>query len=390
MSLDLEPRNIRRLLLVITFTVLLFLAVQNIAAILQVLKWTLHILKPLLWGLALAFVLNVPMTALEKHLFSRPWRHLDYLRRRGYRAFSISLTVIVITLALALIFALLIPELIRSISVLSMQVPSVVLNLQHWLSEQSQTVPFLTVLLERLDLEQLIRQLTSWLSSASVSIASLALSLTQQVVSTLFNLIMALTLALYMLAKKERLSSQFRSLIYSYLPEKRADQILAVGRLSNSTFSGFITGSLLESLILGILIYVTNLLFSFPYATMIAVMIGILRLIPVFGAIVGCLIGMVLVSMDSPLLALVFMLVNIVVQQFESNIIYPRVMGSQVGLPGIWVLAATVIGGAVAGVPGILLSIPLCSIAYVLMSHSVHQRLQAKRIPHYKTHSSQH
>ena len=384
--MELNSSNMRRILTIISFAVLLFLAVQNIAAVASTFFWLLRIVQPLLVGAAIAFILDVPMSAIERGLFGQPWKRWDRLRQRGARGLSLALTLLIIIVIIVTVFILVIPEIGRSIATLAERLPGFVTEAQNWLTGLTRDIPALGEAISgsELDLSKLGGNITSWLTETSGTIATMALSFTQQLLGMIFNLFISLIFAIYILLRKERLGEQMRGLLYATLPEARADRLVSLASLTSHSFTNFLTGQVLEAFILGVLIFVTNVLFRFPYALMISVLIGILALIPIFGAIIGAGIGALLVLIESPMLALGFIVVNIVVQQFESNVIYPRTVGRSVGLPAMWVLAATLIGGAVAGVAGILLAIPLFSVAYVLASHAVGDRLRARRVPHYK------
>ncbi|MDI9497399.1 MAG: AI-2E family transporter [Bacillota bacterium] len=384
--MELDSRNTRRILLIIAFAVLLFLAVQNIAAILRFIAWILGIISPLLVGAAMAFVINVPMTAIERRFFGSPWKRCDGFRRRGGRPAAMLITLLLILAAIGGLFFLVIPEIARSIASLAERLPFFIREVQVAVRKLSHDIPALGEILQEsdLDLNKLGGGLTKWLTDASGQIASMAVSITGRIVGIIFDLFMSLIFALYILSRKERLGEQARSLLYAFLPEARADRIVTLTSLVADSFANFLTGQVTEAFILAVLMFITNSLFRFPYALMISVLVGTLNLIPIFGAVIGAIIGAVLVLIESPMLAIAFLIVNITVQQFENNVIYPRTVGRQVGLPAMWVLAATVVGGAVGGVAGILLAIPLLSVLYVLTSHQVHERLKRRRIPRFK------
>ncbi|MDI9469764.1 MAG: AI-2E family transporter [Bacillota bacterium] len=384
--MDLNSQNTRRILLIITFAVLLFLAVQNITAIWRFIAWIFGIVGPLLVGAAMAFVINVPMAAIEKRFFSQPWKRGDSFRRRAARPTAMLVTLLLILAAIGGLFFLVIPEIARSIASLAERLPSFIRELQAWIRDLSHDIPAIGEVIQEsdLDLNKLGGGLTKWLTDASGQIASMAVSITGRVVGVIFDLFMSLIFALYILSRKERLGEQARSLLYAFLPEARADRIVTLTSLVADSFANFLTGQVTEAFILAVLMFITNSLFRFPYALMISVLVGTLNLIPIFGAVIGALIGAILVLIESPMLAIGFLIVNIVVQQFENNVIYPRTVGKQVGLPAMWVLAATVVGGAVGGVAGILLAIPLLSVLYVLTSHQVGERLKRRRIPRFK------
>ena len=207
---------------------------------------------------------------------------------------------------------------------------------------------------------------------------STAIGITSSVVSLIFNLVLALAFALYLLAQKETLTRQAKKVVQAIFSSKRAQQITELAHMTNRAFSNFVTGQLTEALILGCLCFLGMLIFRLPYAGVISVIIGFTALIPIFGAFIGVAIGALLILLVNPIQALWFILFIIVLQQIESNVIYPRVVGKSVGLPGIWVLAAVTLGGNAFGLLGMLFAVPLCSVLYAVARRVVHRRLAQK------------
>lgn len=210
------------------------------------------------------------------------------------------------------------------------------------------------------------------------------LDLASSIIGGVVGSVVAVVFAAYILLQKERLGRQFRQLLYAYLPEHHADRITEVGTLSYRTFSRFLSGQCLEAVILGCMFFLTMSILRFPYALTISVLITVTALIPIFGAFIGCIVGAFLILTVDPMQALWFVVLFLILQQVEGNLIYPHVVGSSVGLPSIWVLAAVTIGGSVMGIAGMLIFIPLCSVFYTLLRHSILNRLRARKIPQEK------
>ena len=183
-----------------------------------------------------------------------------------------------------------------------------------------------------------------------------------------------------MIAQKETLSRQIGKVMKAYLKPKTIDKIYTIGSLANKTFSNFVTGQCLEALIFGGLVFIGMLIFRFPYASTIAVLLGFTALIPIFGAFIGTAIGFVLILMVSPIKAILFVVFIIILQQIEGNLIYPRVVGKSIGLPGIWVLLSVTVGGSIGGILGMLIATPLCSLLYALFTKTVNDKLREKKI----------
>ena len=199
------------------------------------------------------------------------------------------------------------------------------------------------------------------------------------IVSGVATFVIAFVFACYVLLQKEKLGVQVQKVMRAFLQEKRVDWCLEVFGLASKAFSSFFTGQCVEALILGTMFFIVMNILNMPYALLVSVLIAFTALIPIFGAFIGCFVGAFLILMVAPLKALIFVIVFLVLQQIEGNLIYPKVVGSSVGLPSIWVLAAVTIGGNLMGVVGMLIFIPITSVVYTLFRASVYKRLRKKR-----------
>jgi predicted PurR-regulated permease PerM len=215
-------------------------------------------------------------------------------------------------------------------------------------------------------------------------IATGAFSAVGNVTGTLVDILIGIVFSLYCLTRKEILARQGRRLLYAFLPEHMCDGIVRVMRLTNSTFSNFISGQGLEACILGALFAVSMAIFRMPYIPLVSVLIAVTALVPVVGAFVGCFLGAFFILVNDPVQALVFVAMFLVLQQLENNLIYPRVVGTSIGLPGMWVLLAVTVGGEIMGVGGMLLMIPLSSVMYSLAREFTNNRLAERGIPREK------
>ncbi|HIZ56943.1 MAG TPA: AI-2E family transporter, partial [Firmicutes bacterium] len=232
----------------------------------------------------------------------------------------------------------------------------------------------------QIDWAKLAESVSDFLQYGSTNLFHTTVGITTSIFSGFFNLILGSVFSIYLLLQKERLCLQAKKLLFAYLPEQRVHTILRIGSLSNKTFSGFVTGQVVEAAIIGILCFIGMKIFSMPYASMISCLVGLTALIPIFGAFIGTAIGAFLILMDNPMQAVWFILFIIILQQVEGNLIYPKVVGKSVGLPGIWVLTAITIGGSTFGIAGMLFSVPLCSVLYCMLKESVAKRLKNKKI----------
>lgn len=363
----------------IIFAALLFnRALQNPAAFGSLFGTLGGILAPFIIGGAIAFIINVPMSAIERRLFTRS-RRLDKLRR----PLAWLITVILLLAFISLVIGIVIPRLAVTLQAISVEAMQIFRNAGQILPEQLGTaIPDLEQLLK--DLGFNISNLSGKLADALQNIGNIFLSgfnLVNSIINTLFTLFVGFFFSIYLLFGKERLARQGKKTLYALLPPQRADAIVAVLRLTSQTFKNFITGQCMEACILALLFLAAMLLLRLPYALLISTVIGVTALIPILGAFIGCIFGMLLIGLNSPIRALIFLALFLALQQAEGNLIYPRVVGSKVGLPAIWVLVAITLGGSLFGVIGMLMFIPLCSVAYALFASFVKKRLAANGTP---------
>lgn len=377
-----NKQTIRSLLLVVCGGATFYAALQNLSAVFLGLRWLLGILSPFLLGGTIAFILNVPMRAIERRLFPQN-RRAGKLRRPLALVLTLLALIGVLTLA-ALVIG---PGIKDAVMTLAEQIPGAAERLWEKLLELEAYLPQLEALLAEVAVEDwrsLSQKAVEMLRSWGGRLLSSGSGLVGGVVSGVATFVIGLIFSFYILLQKEKLARQGRQVLYALLPERRADRILEVLRLANRTFSGFLSGQCLEAVILGTLFVIAMTLFSMPYAALVGVLIALTALIPVVGAFIGCGVGALLIAVTDPVKALIFIVMFLVLQQIEGNLIYPHVVGNSVGLPSIWVLAAVTLGGSLMGVTGILFFIPLCSVLYALFRGFVKARLQEKRVPEKK------
>ena len=373
--MDWNRDQIKQRLLVVCGGVAFYCALQNLPAVLAVLGWALGAAFPFLLGGAIAFILNVPMRAIESRLPSgRRWTPL---RRPLALVLTLALMTGVVTLA-ALVIAPGVREAFRSVSG---QLPAALQRLQNRLAGLEAWLPQLQSLAEGLDWKSLSQKAAALLQSWGSGLLSSGGGLIAGVVSGVASFAIGLIFSFYVLLQKERLARQGRQVLYALLPEPWADKSLEILRLSGRIFSSFLSGQCVEAAILGALFSVSMTLLRMPYALLVGVLIALTALIPVVGAFTGCFVGALLIAVTNPLQALAFIALFLVLQQIEGNLIYPHVVGGSVGLPSIWVLAAVTLGGKLMGIAGMLFFIPLCSVLYALFRDFVKARLRQRKIP---------
>ena len=338
-----------------------------------------NLISPFVVGAGIAFVFNVPMRAIE--------RQLADIRRAGFRRLlSIVLTILCLVLIIMFVFELLIPQIRLTVASLSQTIPVFIEGLAAKLMVMMQDHPELrawlqeALKLESLDWNTILTETLGFLSNQMSTVMGGAVSVIGSVTGAIINMVVSIAFAIYCLSRKEILSRQGRRLLYSFLSENHADQVIRVLRLTNSTFSNFISGQCLEACILGCLFAVAMAIFKMPYISLVSVVIGVTALIPVVGAFVGCILGAFFILVNNPIQALTFVIMFLVIQ-LENNLIYPRAVGTSIGLPGMWVLVAVSVGGDLMGVGGMLLMIPVTSVIYALLREFTDKRLAERGIP---------
>lgn len=378
---DIRRFTPRSMTMSLTVVVLVYFALNRSAEIVTYLEHILAVAMPLLLGMAIAYLLNLPMRTIERFL-GRRWLTSRSGSRSSHwlRPFSLILTVLVTLLVLAAILALVVPQVVASISDLSSRLPSLLAQTQTWINQTTADHPWLNDLASTLKLSSadlltwflalLQGQGGSWLNSTVNWLAS--------AFGWVVSLILSLIFAIYLLLAKEKLQRQSRRLLDALATPEASSRIRSVLVLSHQTFGAFFAGQFLEAIILGAIFLVILAVFQFPYALLIAVLIAVTALIPMVGAYIALVVGASLILLINPWQALAFIILFLVIQQLENNLIYPRVVGSSIGLPALWVLAAVVIGGGLFGVMGMILFIPLMSVSYSLVRQWVTIRESAR------------
>ena len=339
-----------------------------------------NLISPFVVGAGIAFVFNVPMRAIE--------RQLADLHRPGFRrALSIVLTILCMVLIIMFVIEMLVPQIRLTVESLSQTIPVFIEGLAAKLMVMMQDHPEMrdwiqeALKLESLDWNGILKETLGFLGNQVSTVMGSAVSVIGSVTGAIINGVVSTAFAIYCLARKEILARQGRRLLYSLISEQHADQVIRVLRLTNSTFSNFISGQCLEACILGCLFAVAMAIFKMPYISLVSVVIAVTALIPVVGAFVGCILGAFFILVNNPIQALTFVIMFLIIQQLENNLIYPRVVGTSIGLPGMWVLVAVTVGGDLMGVGGMLLMIPLTSVIYALLREFTAKRLAERGIP---------
>lgn len=349
---------------IVSICALIVLGLRHIGSIAEVAFQFIDLIKPVLIGIIVALILNVPMSIVEKRL-------LPKLKiKKGKRSLSIILALILIIGVFVSVALLVIPELVNAISLI-VQIIADGLEQLADLEKDGELahIPF-SEYLSQIDWLGLKNQLENWFKSQSSELMNHAVGAAGSLVNTVVTSVISLTFAIYILAQKEILKRQVSRLIQVWLPQRFGDFVVHVASVCNDTFHCFIAGQTTEAIILGTLCMIGMAILRIPYAPMIGALVGVTALIPVVGAFIGTIVGAIMILTVSPFKAFVFVIFLLILQQIEGNVIYPKVVGSKINLPAIWVLAAVTIGGNLAGPIGMLLGVPAVSAGYALLKEA--------------------
>ena len=382
--MELNKENVKKIISIVCVAILFNWVLKNYEIFFNTISSITNTISPFILGACIAFVLNILMNFFEKKLFKDKIVKGKKIQNKSKlkRPVSMVLAMLTIVLILALVIGLVIPELIEVITKLIKQIPSIWDFIQANASNFMDKYPTIVEAIEGTDIS--IDDINSKLSGLVINYGGNILNTSANIVGALFggifNFVVAIIFAIYILLQKEKLKRQAKKVVIAYLPEERAKRFLYVADKANTTFVSFLTGQFMEAIVLGTLCCIGMLILRIPYAITVGVLIGFTALIPVVGAFIGVFIGSILIIADMPSKVLVFIIFVLILQQIEGNVIYPKVVGESVGLPAMWVLVAITIGGALGGVVGILLSVPVCSILYTLLKEDVILKLKNKGV----------
>ena len=378
--MNIDKKTIRNLFLIAAGCICFYFILNETDKLRGAWSGLMGLLSPFLLGAAIAFILNVPMRGIEAKLGKIK---SDGLRR----ATAILLTLLSFVVVIVGVVLLLIPQIGATFEILAPKIVAFFQRIQEsilgFLKENPDLLKTVSsfVDLEKLNLGGIIEKTMNLLGNSMSSIATSTLSVVGGITGAMVDGLIGLVFAFYCLASKETLGRQGKKLLYAFLPERISDETLRILALTNRTFSSFISGQCVEACILGGMFAVTLFILRMPYVTLISVLIAVTALIPLVGGFIGCFFGAFFILVNNPMQALIFVIVFLVIQQIEGNLIYPKVVGGSIGLPGMWVLAAVTIGGDLMGVVGMFLMIPLSSVIYALLREITNKRLASRQIP---------
>ncbi|QAA33694.1 AI-2E family transporter [Clostridium manihotivorum] len=380
--MDLEKKLTGKITLLVVVAILLYMWFNYWHGIMGVLGSVYGLLFPFILGGCIAFILNIPVTFFSNNLSRIKVKGIRRVIGKFNTMISIALSCVLIIGVLVLVSYIIIPNIIDTIKVLPQAFDNSTTMLQSWINSKSWLSTNIMNLINNLGInwDSIINSAKNTVFNWASSVLLSTLGVATGFASAIVEFVLAFMFSIYILTQKKKLGVQFKKIIFAFLPQGKADSILEVITLTAQTFSNFITGQCIESAILGFMFFVTLIILKFPYALVISILIGFTAVIPVLGSFIGFAVATFLIVMVDPMKAGIFIIVFLVLKQIEDNIIYPKIVGNSVGLPSIWVLVAITVGGKTLGVAGMIIFIPLFSVAYVLFRREVYSRLKKKKL----------
>ena len=348
----------------------IILALKNIPLIKEFVGKATGIVMPLIIGFVFALIINVPMSFLEDKLFRKSKSEKSGKSRRTI-AFVLSLVFIIGVIAG--VVWLVIPALIEAVTVIADGVMGYVNKFSAMSRDEIAELPVGKLLLN-VDWDKTMKTIETFLKNQGGDIVNTAVGTVSSLVSGIYDFFIAIVFAVYILFNKEKLKAQTARLVKAWIPDNIADFSIHSCRLLGKNFKNFVTGQSLEAVILGVLCMIGMFILQIPYAPMVGALVGVTAIIPVVGGFIGAFVGAFMILTVSPVKAVIFLVYILVLQQLEGNLIYPKVMGTSVNLPSMWILAAVTIGGGIAGAGGMLLAVPVASTIYILVREATEKR----------------
>lgn len=380
--MELNRDTIRKIRGLIVFTALVIVCLWKHEMVFDILGFVFGILFPFILGGAIAFVLNVPMSFIERHLFPEERREKSKGMKKLARPVSMLIVLFAVIAVIGLVMFVVLPQLASTFAGLGKSIQAFIPQVQEWADQlfhnNDEIMNWVNSL--EFDWNKIMNAVIDFFRNGAGSVLNSTLTAARSIVSGLTTFFISFVFAVYILLQKEKLSVQAKKVLFAFARKGRAEATLEVLALTYNTFSSFLTGQCVEAVILGSMFVVMMTILKLPYALLVGILIAFTALIPIFGAFIGCVVGAFLIFMVDPVKALIFIVMFLVLQQIEGNLIYPHVVGSSVGLPSIWVLAAVTIGGNLLGIVGMLIFIPLLSVVYALFREIVYLKLKQRKI----------
>ena len=378
--MELNSKTVKKILLIILLGSCIFTAAQNYDRLFSFVRHILGIFSPVITALCIAFVLNVLLTALETKVFRFMDNSKKSFVKAAKRPLCLALTYLLAFGLIVLLIAFIIPDIADTFIYLAERLPSFMTEARVWIEEILEKFNLSQNLIPniKIDWTAAANGIKEYVLSYSETIFGSAVNLTTSFASGVYNLVFSVMISAYILACKERIGRVTVRFIDAFAPKKAAKAVYHISSTTYEYFSKFIGGQLTESVILGTLFYIGMTIFRFPNAAVISIFICVTSLVPIVGATVGVIVGFLLILITSPIKAILFILFFVVIQQIEGSLIYPRVVGKSVGLPGVIVVCAVLVGGNIGGILGALTSVPVSAVLYALVKEAIEKRTPQK------------
>ena len=379
--------SIKKIILIMLGLIIFYLAIKNIAVVTSYIGTFISYFTPFILGAALAFVINVPMTKIEGFLFKKvpddPKTKLQKCASALKRPVSMLIALILVFGAIVLAGVIIVPQVASGLESLAAALPGAMDRLQEWIESNAHRINVVENLMNKvdLDLDSVGRELANTAKGWATAILDSGFSTVSNIVNGIFQFVIGLVFAIYILLQKEKLGRQGKQIVYAAFSEKTADKIMYITGMTRDVFKGFISGQCVDGIINAILFFIILTILGIPYAVMLSIFSGFMAMMPIIGSFIGAGVGVIIVLIMDPSQVLYFIIMYIIVQQIDGNVIYPLIAGNSMGLPSIWVLMAVTVGGSMMGILGMILFIPICSVLYKLTRHYVLRRLKDNDVP---------
>lgn len=366
--------KMKKAMFLIFFTIFTWWVFDNIKVVINIIKITFEVLLPFIIAFSIAFILNKPMSFIEDKILKRSKKY-ENLKLKYQRIISLLLTLTITLLGVILFLIIVIPNLTEAVTELANQVPVYFESLQDYAKNNFIAGTSINEWLQSVNIDGLLKNITDFLKGGFMNVLGSTFGIFTSAFGLITSIFLGFVFSIYFLLQKEELILSVKKLTFATLPLDVANRLVYLSEISKESFSSFITGQSLDALLIGLIFFVSMLIFRFPYALMVSVIIGVFALIPIVGGFIGLVIGAFLIFVQDPQKALYFILLFFVIQQLEGDLIYPKVVGEASGLSSVWVLAAVALGGSLFGIIGIILFVPLFSIIQKLLKEYIDNNL---------------
>ena len=372
-------KELKPYLLLITYAGIVFLVVTNLGGILGQISWITSVVRPFTFGLVIAFVLNRPFRMIRSRLYI-PLLKKTGLSEKKVSSISGILSILSVYFLLFFVTGLLISSVI----------PELISSIESFSGNMDTYLNLITTLISRIAVQfqldsEVVNLLNTYWEDLLAGIGQMLNTLLPALVSfsmgaatSIYNVFSGLIISVYLLTGKEKLILTFKKILYAFLPDRWADYVMHVGHVANRSFGGFLNGQIIDASIVGLLCFLGMSVMRMPYAMLSSVIVGVTNIIPYFGPIIGAVPGVVLLLLTNPIKAVLFVVLIVCIQQIDGNFLSPRIVGSSIGVSGVWVLFSIIVGGKLFGIPGMVAGLPTFSVIYVLVREQAHRRLLAK------------